>query len=82
MVSGRTGQIFRYRPSIYEGTAREKEGSGTIQLFAEPNDKDILKYCDNLTVAPWGDIILSEDHDHPFLVGITPAGEYYKLGRM
>lgn len=76
----KSGQIFRYRPSVYEGTARENEVPGSIELFAEPNDKDILKYCDNLTVAPWGDIVLCEDHDHPFLVGITPAGEYYKLG--
>lgn len=76
----RTGQVFRYKPGIYEGTTREHEAPGTIELFAEPNDKDILKYCDNLTVAPWGDIVLCEDHDHPCLVGITPAGEYYKLG--
>jgi secreted PhoX family phosphatase len=25
-------------------------------------------------------LILSEDDDHPFLVGITPKGEYYKIG--
>lgn len=77
--ANRTGQIFRYKPSEFEGTAREKEAPGMIELFAEPNDKEILKYCDNLTVAPWGDVILSEDDEHPFLVGITPAGEYYKL---
>jgi len=79
---GRTksGQVFRYKPSPYEGTAREKEKPGTLELFAEPNDKSILKYCDNLTIAPWGDVVLCEDHDHPYLVGITPAGEYYKLG--
>ena len=78
--SNKTGQVFRYKPSIYEGTPRESEAPGAIELFAEPNDKDILKHCDNLTVAPWGDIVLSEDDDHPFLVGITPAGQYYKLG--
>lgn len=78
--TNRTGQVFRYRPSPYEGTSREDETSATLELFAEPNNSDILKYCDNLTVAPWGDVILSEDHEHPFLVGITPSGEYYKLG--
>lgn len=77
--SNKTGQVFRYIPGIHEGTSRETESPGMIELFAEPNDKDILKYCDNLTVSPWGDVVLSEDDDHPFLVGITPAGEYYKL---
>ncbi len=76
----KTGQVFRYKPSPYEGTSREDEIPGNIELFVEPNDKNILKYCDNLTIAPWGDVVLSEDHNHPFLVGITPAGKYYKLG--
>ncbi|MBA4056667.1 MAG: phosphatase, partial [Marivirga sp.] len=78
--SNKSGQIFRYKPSSFEGTSRENEVPGVIELFAEPNDKKILKYCDNLTVSPWGDVVLSEDDDHPFLVGITPSGEYYKLG--
>jgi uncharacterized protein len=74
------GQIFRYQPGIYEGTPRDSEAPGKIQIFAEPNDKDILNHCDNLTIAPWGDVILCEDNAKPFLVGITPKGEYYKLG--
>ncbi|MBL0742536.1 alkaline phosphatase PhoX [Chryseolinea lacunae] len=78
--TNRTGQVFRYVPGAHEGTAREKEGPGKLELFAEPNDKNILKYCDNLTVSPWGDVVLCEDDHHPFLVGITPKGEYYKLG--
>jgi secreted PhoX family phosphatase len=73
------GQVFRYMPSAYEGQAREKEMPAKLELFAEPNDSDILKSCDNLTIAPWGDLVLCEDHAHPFVVGITPAGEYYKL---
>jgi hypothetical protein len=76
----KSGQVFRYKPSQYEGTAREKEAPGMLELFAEPNDKSILKHCDNLTISPWGDVVLCEDNDHPFLVGITPKGEYYKLG--
>ncbi|HMG93848.1 MAG TPA: alkaline phosphatase PhoX, partial [Chryseolinea sp.] len=78
--ANKSGQVFRYKPGQFEGTSRESENPGTLELFAEPNNKDILKYCDNLTVAPWGDLILSEDDDQPFLVGITPTGEYYKLG--
>ncbi len=74
------GQVFRYVPGQYEGTSREAESPAKLQLFAEPNDKDILNHCDNLTLAPSGDLILCEDNAHPFLVGITPGGEYYKLG--
>jgi secreted PhoX family phosphatase len=73
------GQVFRYVPSSYEGQPDEKKTPGKIELFAEPNDSNILKSCDNLTIAPWGDIILCEDDPHPFVVGITPKGEYYKL---
>ena len=79
---GRTsnGQVFRYIPSLSEGKPDEGKSPGQLELFAESPDKEILKNCDNLTVAPWGDIVLCEDASHPFLVGITPQGEYYKLG--
>jgi secreted PhoX family phosphatase len=73
------GQIFRYTPSKEEGTSGESNSPGKLALFAEPNDKEILKSCDNLAVAPWGDVVLCEDHSHPFVVGITPQGEYYQL---
>ena len=78
---GRTksGQIFKYIPSKFEGTNREKEAPAQLELFLEPNNKDLLKYCDNLTVAPWGDLVLCEDHGNPFIVGVTPKGELYKL---
>ena len=74
-----SGQIFRYVPSKFEGTTRESEAPGKIELYVESKDQNILKYCDNLTVAPWGDVVLCEDHAHPRIVGITPAGEFYKL---
>lgn len=73
------GQVFRYAPSIHEGRPEEKNAPGELSLFAEPNDREILKNCDNLAVAPWGDVILCEDHKHPFLVGVTPEGELYHL---
>ena len=75
-----SGQIFRYVPSPYEGTAREQEAPGTLELFLEPNNTDLLKSCDNLTVSPWGDLVICEDDHHPFLVGVTRKGELYKLG--
>jgi secreted PhoX family phosphatase len=71
--------VFQYTPGQHEGTSREKESPGKLALFVEPNDKEVFKNCDNLTVAPSGDIVLCEDHDHPFIVGITPKGEYYKI---
>ena len=73
------GQVFRYTPSRQEGTSGEASNPGKLELFAEPNDREILKNCDNLAIAPWGDVVLCEDHKNPFLVGITPQGEYYKL---
>ena len=73
------GQVFRYIPSASEGTTNENKSPGKLELFAESPNSEILKHCDNLTVAPWGDVVLCEDATHPFLVGITPSGEYYKL---
>lgn len=73
------GQIFRYTPSKFEGTPGETKSPGKLALFAEPNDKEILKSCDNLAVAPWGDVVICEDDSHPFVVGITPQGDYYQL---
>jgi secreted PhoX family phosphatase len=37
---------------------------------------------DNIGVAPWGDLVLCEDGGgEQFLVGLTPEGKLYKLGR-
>jgi len=75
------GQIFRYRPSPYEGTAREREQPGTLELFAEPNDSALLSNCDNVTVAPWGDLVICEDTGTICrLIGVTPRGDYYVIG--
>ncbi len=85
MTNGGTkklGQIFRYRPSEHEGTAREADAPGTIELFVEPNDSALVSNADNLCVAPWGDLILAEDTDGVCrIVGVTPKGEFYVLGR-
>jgi len=83
MTNGGTkklGQIFRYRPSTYEGTAREAEQPPTLELFSEPNDSELVRNCDNLTVAPWGDLVLCEDTSGTCrLVGVTPTGKYYVI---
>lgn len=76
------GQVWRYFPSRFEGTPQEKDAPGVLELFAEPNDINIVDMADNLTMAPWGDLVLCEDgSDEQFLVGLTPRGEFYKLGR-
>ena len=75
------GQVFRYTPSTFEGTDRETEAPGKLELFIESTDKDVLKNCDNLTVAPWGDLFICEDSESPCnLVGITPDGACFEFG--
>jgi secreted PhoX family phosphatase len=74
------GQIFRYTPSPSEGKTEERKQPATIALFVEPNDSELVKYCDNLTVSPWGDVVLCEDDTDPYLVGVTSKGEFYRLG--
>ena len=79
--ANQSGQIFKYVPSPYEGTSRESEAPGMLTLFAEPNDSTLLQSCDNLTVAPWGDVVLVEDRADSHIRGITPQGEIYTIGR-
>ncbi len=74
------GQVFRYIPSKYEGTDSEHKKPGKLMLFAESNDQASLENCDNLTIAPWGDIIVCEDGDgENFIRGITTEGQIYDL---
>lgn len=65
------GQVFKLTP--------DAEG-GKLELFIEPNDVDIMKYCDNLTVAPWGDVMICEDDTDPYLRGVSPEGEIFTFG--
>jgi len=76
------GQIWKYRPSSAEGTPQEKNSPGTLELFVEADSGTILENGDNLTVSPWGDLIVCEDGTgDDYLLGITPAGDVYKLAR-
>lgn len=78
----RKGQIWSYTPSPNEGTSREEEQPGVLELFVEPNDATVIENADNLTVSPWGDLIVCEDGSgEQYLVGVTPEGELYKFGR-
>ncbi len=75
----KTGQIFRYTPSPNEGTPAEKDNPGKLELFLEPNNTDLLRHCDNLTVSPWGDVVFCEDNERPRAIGITKEGHFYKI---
>ncbi len=76
------GQIWRYFPSEQEGTSDEKNSPGHLELFIEPNDGNLVENCDNVTMSPWGDLIICEDGRNPqYLVGVTPEGKTYRFGR-
>ena len=58
----------------------EAQTPGTLELFVEPNDGDIIDKADNLTVSPFGDLIVCEDGGGGNnLVGVTPAGAIYRF---
>lgn len=79
------GQIWRYQPSPYEGTNREREAPGKLELVYESEDRAYLDACDNLVIAPWGDLIVCEDSystapdNTNYLRGLTPQGKIYTL---
>ncbi len=80
--SSRLGQIFAYRPSTAEGTAGEKAKPGQLALIAESNADSILRNGDNLTLSPWGDLVVCEDTSTPCgLVGVRPNGQQYPIAR-
>lgn len=76
------GQIFRYRPGSAEGREDEAAAPGRLMLFVEARRESVMQNCDNITVAPWGDLVVAEDApDNCRLLGVTPAGEVYELAR-
>ena len=67
----RFGQIWKYTPE-----------TSTLELFVEAQQDGLINNADNLTVAPWGDLVVCEDSggvDH--LIGVTPDGVMYRLAR-
>ncbi len=74
------GQIFYYEPSPHEGNRQEAESPGKLTLFSEPNNPELLRNGDNLTLMPNGDLLVCEDHEGiQRLIGVTGAGGYYVL---
>ena len=76
----RLGQIFAYRPSPAEGTAGENTQPGKLGLITQAGADSILRNADNITMSPWGDLIVCEDTaDHCGLVGVRPDGRLYRV---
>ncbi len=79
------GQILRYMPSAAEGTSAETEAPGRIQLFVESTDEKALNMGDNLTVAPWGHLVVCEDNysdtTKNHVKGVSPDGKLYTIAR-
>ncbi|MCT2559868.1 PhoX family protein [Tsuneonella sp. YG55] len=74
--TAKLGQVFRLDVS----------GDQSLHLFFESTSPDQFNYGDNLTIAPWGDLIVCEDqYTDPvdnYLRGIAPSGTPYPLARL
>jgi len=76
------GQIWKYTPGPAEGTEKEERDPGKLELFVETTEAGLLENADNLTVSPWGNLIVCEDSDgEQNLVGVTPEGKLYRFAR-
>ena len=68
----RRGQIWKLTPISKSKTK--------LELWFEMSNKDMINMPDNLTVAPWGDLIVCEDNpDLIRLWGIKPNGSVYLI---
>jgi secreted PhoX family phosphatase len=67
------GQIWKYSPLKSE-----------ISLFYESDNANNLWEGDNINITPWGDLIICEDNGSNAckLIGCTPNGTLYPLGRV
>jgi len=76
----RLGQVWSYTPSPFEGTAREAEAPGHLELVCEAAQDSLLRNADNLTQAPWGDLVICEDTSgNCGIVGVRPDGSQYPI---
>lgn len=76
------GQVFRYAPSLFEGSAREADAPGELELFVESTGESDFEKCDNIVASPRGELIVCEDGDGDnFIRAVTPDGLIYTLAR-
>ena len=78
----KAGQVFRYKPSPFEGTDKESTRPGELELFLESDSTDLLEMCDNVTMAPWGDLVICEDgKGEQFVRGVARDGTVYNIAK-
>jgi len=79
--AAKVGQVMRYRPSRFEGEMDEAREPGKLQNFVESTGVEMLNYGDNITVTPFGHLIVCEDAYTDTVAnrlrGITPGGRVY-----
>jgi hypothetical protein len=79
------GQIFRYVPSTNEGSPREAEAPGLIDLFMESTNPAFYNYGDNIAVMPTGHLLVCEDQytdiSDNHLRGVNAQGQTYMIAR-
>jgi secreted PhoX family phosphatase len=70
------GQIFKLDPE------RGNSGASLELIAASPSDQ-VLDHPDNITVAPWGDVLMAEDgfSSSQYLRALTPDGRIYDVAR-
>lgn len=74
------GQLWCYRPSPDEGRSGERHAPGTLELGLEPRNAEWLRNGDNLTLAPFGDLLVCEDNSvAQHIVGVTASGGMYRF---
>jgi len=67
----RKGQVWRF-------DTRDE----TLELYYQSENSRLLENLDNLTIAPWGDLIICEDGPMPnYVRGITPDGKVYNIAK-
>lgn len=50
----------------------------TLEMMFESQNSDVMKMCDNMTIAPWGDVVICEDgKGQDRLIGLKPNGTTY-----
>jgi secreted PhoX family phosphatase len=76
------GQIWRYLPSLFEGSSREAEAPAELELFVESSGENEFEKCDNIVASPRGELIVCEDGSgDQFVRAIAPDGLIYTLAR-
>lgn len=85
------GQLWKLVPDAGGGAdggaGSGPDAGGVLELFVESSSGKLLENPDNITAAPWGDLVVCEDSvgndQDPSnrLLGVTPAGEIYPIAR-